>query len=194
MEVNNNLSKKSNSNHPPCSFSISLLFYCTASIPKILKAIKRTKRLGAKLLNENLLNFSPSNVLELLFECFVEPSVEDRIWEGRRHSDQMTKRETNSTHLLVLKRHFANLFMLLFLILDFCKLLLYVVNLCQTLPVKMSTTKINLFLGFHTKKTICFKAQTEKATYLSAKKIEKSKRKHSFFFLTFWTNRLQTWI
>lgn len=145
-------------------------------------------------MNEKLLNFSPSNVLELLFEGFVEPSVEDRIWEGRRHSDQVTKRETNSTHLLVLKRHFAKLFMLLFWVLDILQTCTLGSKPLSNIASKNVNKQNKYFLRISYKKTICFKAQTEKATYLSAKKIEKSKRKHSFFFLTFWINRLQTWI
>lgn len=46
----------------------------------------------------------PSDVLELLFECLVEPSVEDGVRERRRHPDQVAEREADAAHLLVLEK------------------------------------------------------------------------------------------
>ncbi len=45
----------------------------------------------------------PANVLELLLECLVEPSVEDWIGECRGHPDEVAERETDSTDLFILE-------------------------------------------------------------------------------------------
>jgi hypothetical protein len=134
-----------------------------------------------------LLNFSPSNVLELLFECFVEPSVENRIWEGRRHSDQVTKRETNSTHLLVLKRHFANLFMLLFWVLDILQTCTLRSKPLSNIASKNVNNENKSFLKIsYNKKTFVLKLRQKKLPICQQKRLRSQKESiHFSFFLFF---------